>query len=273
MGHKTTNPIAVGDHVDFEINKDNNNVITQIQRRKNYIIRRSSNLSKLYHIVAANIDHTLLIVTLQAPFTPAEFIDRYLITTEAYSIPVTLIFNKIDLYDENLVRQMNELISIYEKIGYPCIKTSAKTSENIEKLKDLVKDKITLISGISGVGKSTLINKIDHSINLKTGEISDYHQSGKHTTTFAEMLTLKNGGYIIDTPGIRGFGIIDFDKEELYHYFPEIFKFAEHCRYHNCVHDNEPGCAVKEALENGEISETRYRSYINILLDDDSKYR
>lgn len=272
-GHKTTNPVAVGDHVNFEIKQAENNVITCIQERRNYIIRKSSNLSKLYHIVAANIDQTLLIVTLQAPFTPPEFIDRYLITSEAYSIPAILVFNKIDLYDEALTRQMNELISIYKKIGYTCIKISAKTGENIEEMKTLVKDKITLISGNSGVGKSTLINIIDNTIQLKTGEISDYHQSGKHTTTFAEMFTLANGGYIIDTPGIRGFGIIDFDKEELYHYFPEIFKYADQCRYHNCIHDNEPGCAVKEAFLNGKISETRYRSYLNILLDEDSKYR
>jgi len=273
-GHKTTNPVAVGDHVLFEDRDLSNScLITEIKKRKNYIIRKPSNLSRQYHIIAANIDQAFLIITLKLPETTSEFIDRYLITAEAYSIPAILVFNKLDIYDKSIQDKMADWMSIYEEAGYKSIAVSAKTGAYIEELKDIVKDKTNLFSGNSGVGKSTLINCIDPTINLKTGEISTYHKTGKHTTTFAEMIRIKDGGYIIDTPGIKGFGIIDFYKEELYHYFPEIFRNAQNCKYHNCIHINEPGCSVKEAVINGEISEMRYYNYQKILLDEDEKYR
>jgi ribosome biogenesis GTPase / thiamine phosphate phosphatase len=273
-GIKTTNPVAVGDHVTFSVpSGEGHPVITHIGPRKNYIIRRASNLSKLYHIIAANIDQALLTVTLQQPVTTTMFIDRFLITAEAYSIPAVLLFNKTDLYNKATQQQMNDLMVVYEKIGYPCIDISCQSGHHLDKVAALIKGKVSLISGNSGVGKSTLINKLDPALDLKTTEISAMHETGKHTTTFAEMHPLQMGGFIIDTPGIKSFGIIDFDTEEIYHYFPEIFQHSKNCRFHNCLHLNEPGCSVKEAVQEGQISVSRYQNYVGILVQKEEKYR
>ncbi|MBE9469508.1 MAG: ribosome small subunit-dependent GTPase A [Bacteroidetes bacterium] len=274
-GIRSTNPLAVGDNVDFVMPENEQlGFITNIHDRKNYIIRKSINLSKRSHIIAANIDSAFLIVTLISPKTSTEFIDRYLVSAQAYNIPVNIVFNKIDLYDNETLEKLKDLKSTYEKIGYNCIETSAIKNINIQKIKDLLKNKINVISGHSGVGKSTLINSVDNKLNLKTSEISDSHNSGKHTTTASEMYEINNGGYIIDTPGIKGFGIIDMDKEEIYHFFPEIFKLSKDCQYYNCTHVHEPNCAVKKAVENGEISQSRYKSYLSLMIDDDdNKYR
>lgn len=275
-GHKTTNPVAVGDLVDIDIFESagiKTGVILKIHDRKNYIIRKASKLSKQYQIVATNIDQAFLVVTVEFPRTPPEFIDRFLMTCEAYKIPALLVFNKADLYDASQKEFMNNLIEIYSKIGYSCFQTNAHKRKSLEPLFTLLPNKISLFSGNSGVGKSTIINQIDPSLQRKVEEISNYHKSGKHTTTFSEMFPLKNGGYIIDTPGIKSFGLIDFGKEELYHYFPEIFKASAECMYHNCVHVEEPKCAVKEAVQAGLISELRYRNYLSIYFDEDSKYR
>jgi ribosome biogenesis GTPase / thiamine phosphate phosphatase len=268
-----TNPVAVGDHVHIDRETDGKTgVITFIAERKNYIIRKPSNLSKQYHILAANIDQALLLVTIGFPDTPNEFIDRFLMTAEAYNIPSVLVFNKTDLYDGPLSPVLEELESIYSPI-YPCYRTSVTTGAGIPEIALLLKEKVSLITGISGTGKSSLINRIEPGLRLKTGAISDYHLQGKHTTTFYEMFALSGGGFIIDSPGIRGFGLVDMKKDELFHFFPEIFKTAEGCSYYNCLHDAEPGCAVKEALEIGLIHPSRYRSYLHILRENDSKYR
>ncbi|MBN2611830.1 MAG: ribosome small subunit-dependent GTPase A [Bacteroidales bacterium] len=273
-GIKTTNPVTVGDIVDFyQENEGETGWITRIHERKNYIIRRSINLSKEAHLIAANIDQAFLIISLTMPETPLEFIDRFLITAEAYHIVSTLIFNKIDLYDKVKLEYLNHLKSIYTAIGYECIETSAVTGENIDKLKQTMQNKITLVAGNSGVGKSTLINCIDPKLNLKVDGISEYHKTGKHTTTFSEMFELEYGGYIIDTPGIKGFGIIDFEKQEIGLFFPEIFKMSEKCQFYNCTHTHEPNCAVRKAVEEGKIAASRYRSYTNILFDNNNKYR
>ena len=274
-GIRSTNPVAVGDIVDFIMpEKEQLGFITYIHDRKNYIIRKSINLSKRSHIIAANVDTAFLIVTLVSPTTSTEFIDRYLVSAQAYNIPVNIVFNKIDLCDNEILEKLKELKKIYEKIGYKCIETSAKENININILKDLLKDKISVMSGHSGVGKSTLINAIDKKLQLKTSKISDFHNTGKHTTTLSEMFEISSGGYIIDTPGIKGFGIIDMDKEEIYHFFPEIFKLSKNCQYYNCKHIHEPNCAVKKAVENGDISLSRYNSYLSIMLDDENnKYR
>lgn len=273
-GIRTTNPVSVGDRVHIDINKEGTAFITKIEERKNYIIRKSSNLSKQAHILAANLDQALLIITVNYPETSTVFIDRFLATAEAYRIPVKLIINKVDLYDEADISYTDALIHLYEGIGYPCYKVSAKTGEGIEEVRELLKDKISLLSGNSGVGKSTLINAILPGLSLKTGDISDAHGTGMHTTTFSEMFELPQGGYIIDTPGVKGFGTIDFKEEEIGHFFPEIFKFSANCRFNNCTHRHEPGCAVKEALENHRISESRYNSYLSILEDaNEGKYR
>ncbi len=274
-GIRSTNPVAVGDIVDF-IMPENEKLgsITNIHDRKNYIIRKSINLSKRSHIIAANIDAAFLIVTLTSPKTSTEFIDRYLVSAQAYRIPVNIVFNKIDIYDNETKKKLKELKQLYEKIGYNCIETSATKKINIQTIKDLLKNKINVVSGHSGVGKSTLINAIDPKLQLKTSNISDTHNTGKHTTTLTEMFEINNGGYIIDTPGIKGFGIIDMDKEEIYHFFPEIFKLSKNCQYYNCTHIHEPNCAVKKAVENGEISLSRYKSYLSIMLEDENnKYR
>ena len=273
-GLKTTNPVAVGDTVHILPEAEEGKaVITHIDERSNYIIRKASNLSKQYHIIAANIDQALLIVSLTAPKTPFAFIDRFLVTCEAYRIPVHIIFNKVDIYGEDELMDMFYLKKAYGDIGYPCTEVSAKEGKNIDKVAALLKDKRTLLSGNSGVGKSTIVNRIDNNLELKTAEVSDYHKKGKHTTTFAEMYDLHDGGQIIDTPGIKGFGIIDIDKEELFHFFPEIFKEAENCQFHNCTHIHEPKCAVKEAVEIEKISSLRYENYVSLFFDDDTKYR
>lgn len=272
-GVKTTNPITVGDYVDFEVDEGDVGAISRVHDRKNYIIRRSTNLSRESHVIAANLDQTLLIVTIEFPETQLAFIDRYLVTAEAYRIPTTLVFNKTDLYTDEMIAKLNDYISIYSKIGYPCIQVSAETGQNLVELRNILAGKVSLISGNSGVGKSTLINKIAPELNLKTELISSYHLMGKHTTTFSEMFELSFGGFIIDTPGIKGFGLVDIDNDELYHYFPEIFKIASDCKFYNCTHIHEPGCAVISAVDEGIISPSRYISYLSIHDDDNEKYR
>jgi len=271
-GIRNTNPVAVGDHVNLMIDGDHG-IIQEIAPRKNYIIRKSPNLSKETQIIAANIDQALLVVTFVFPKLSTEFIDRFLVTAEAYRIPSILIFNKTDLYGEQKMEELRMIKSVYEEAGYKTIKISAVERINLEKIKDLMKGKISLIAGQSGVGKSTILNAIDPNLNLRTENISRSHKTGKHTTTFAEMHFLGFGGSVIDTPGIKGFGLVDFEKEEIYHYFPEIFKASKNCEYNNCSHTHEMNCAVKNSLENGIISETRYRNYIRILEDKGKKYR
>ena len=270
-GIRNTNPVAVGDIVQVEENQDGY-VITAIDKRKNYIIRKSTNLSKESHILASNVDQALLIVTVNHPVTSTVFIDRFLASAEAYNIPVVLLFNKSDLYDEEDRALYGGLSAIYEKIGYPCYEVSALTGKNIPLVRQLLKDKITVLSGLSGVGKSSLINRLEPGLELKTAVISDAHDSGKHTTTFAEMFCLSGGGYLIDTPGIRSFGTVDMKKEEISHFFPEIFAKASECRFYNCTHTHEPGCAVIEAVGQDEISESRYASYLS-MLEESGKYR
>ena len=271
---RSTNPVSVGDRVDIDINNEGTAFITRIEDRKNYIIRRASNLSKQSHIIAANLDQAMLIVTVNYPITTTVFIDRFLATAEAYSVPVKLVFNKIDRYKGEDKEYLDALINLYTTIGYPCSTLCAKTEEGLDALKAELKDKITLLSGHSGVGKSTIINKLVPGVNLRTGDISEYHNKGMHTTTFSEMIPLPEGGYLIDTPGIKGFGTIEMETAEISHYFPEIFKFSEDCRFNNCSHRHEPGCAVMQALEDHYISESRYKSYLSILEDkEESKYR
>ncbi len=273
---KSTNPVVVGDWVEFSLEKGEQiGRITGVDERKNYIIRKSAKLSKSYQIIAANIDRLLLMVTVTHPLTYPEFIDRYLVTAEAYNVPSILLINKVDLYGTNEKGILKEWKEIYKSAGYSCIECSATEGINIDRIKDLLKGKVTLIAGNSGVGKSTLINAIEPGLKLKTTEISGYHKSGKHTTTFAEMFELSQGGYIIDTPGIRGFGMTDMENEPLFHYFPEIFRVSARCKYHNCIHVNEPDCAVIQAIESGEISVSRYNSYLNLLEEQKnaSKYR
>jgi ribosome biogenesis GTPase / thiamine phosphate phosphatase len=273
FGIKSTNPIAVGDMVDIEIPDNQTGVIVDIAERKNYIIRKASNLSKESHILAANVDQAILVVTLAFPETSLEFIDRFLATAEAYRIPVIILVNKMDIYKETLASLLIQIHDIYEPIGYKVVKTSIPDRLNLDELKSLLTNKISVFCGNSGVGKSSLINTLFPGFQLKTGEISNYHFKGKHTTTFAEMLELPEGGYIIDTPGIKGFGMIHMDKEEIYHFFPEIFKYAENCQFNNCMHVEEPKCAVIEAVGRGNISPSRYYSYLSILQDQDTKYR
>lgn len=270
-GIRTTNPLAVGDQVEVEEGSEGC-VITAIMPRRNYIIRKSTNLSKESHIIAANVDLAMLIVTVNHPVTSTVFIDRFLVTAEAYNIPAVLVFNKTDLYDPEDLAMQGGLMMIYQKIGYTCLAVSAVTGENVDKIRDLLKDKITVLSGLSGVGKSSLLNRIQPGLELKTASISDAHDSGKHTTTFAEMFPLKEGGFMIDTPGLRSFGIIDMKKEELSHFFPEIFAKSGECRFYNCTHTHEPGCAVIEAVENDGISESRYVSYVS-MMEESGKYR
>lgn len=272
QGLRTTNPVAVGDVVVFE-QDETASIITDIEERRNYIIRKSTNLSKEAHIIASNIDQALLIATVNHPETSTVFIDRLLATTEAYDIPAILIFNKIDLYNDADCKKMNYLCDIYKKIGYSCFETSAVTGQNTDRLRSLLKGKTTVLSGISGVGKSSLINCIEPQLCLKTADISDAHDTGKHTTTFAEMFPLEEGGYIIDTPGLRSFGMIDMKKEEISHFFPEIFRTSDRCRFYNCSHLHEPGCAVIEAVQNGDISESRYWSYLSMMEESGEKYR
>lgn len=278
-GIKSTNPIAVGDHVTFNIQDNSGSqsenkvgLITAISNRKNYIIRRSQNLSKQSHIIAANIDQAILVATLASPVTTTTFIDRYLASAEAYRIPVLIVFNKTDLLNVEQQAELEKLIFVYRQIGYKCISTSAENKDAIDELKSALKDKINVINGHSGVGKSTLINIMEPGLQLKTGGISDVHNTGKHTTTNSALYKLGFGGYIIDTPGIKAFGMLDMDPWEISHYFPEIFRISEECQYNNCSHTHEPGCAVKIAVKNGEIAQTRFISYLG-LLESDEKYR
>lgn len=271
---RTTNPVAVGDWVEIQINPEGTAFITEIKERRNYIIRRASNLSKQAHIIAANVDMALLIVTVNYPITTTIFIDRFLATAEAYRIPVRLVFNKIDRYQEEEKELLDGLIHLYTTIGYPCSKICARTGEGIDELRADLQGKITLLSGHSGVGKSTLINQLIPGVELRTGDISEYHNKGMHTTTFSEMISLPDGGYLIDTPGIKGFGTIEMEGAEIAHYFPEIFRHSADCRFNNCTHRHEPGCAVLQAVEKHYISESRYRSYLNIMEDKgEGKYR
>lgn len=273
-GIRTTNPIAVGDYVQIEINQEGTAFIIEIEDRKNYIIRRASNLSKQSHIIAANVDQAMLIVTVNYPITTTVFIDRFLATAEAYRVPVKLVFNKIDRYNAEDREYLEGLIHLYTTIGYPCSKLCARSEEGLDLLRDELKNKITVLSGHSGVGKSTIINKLVPNAKLRTGDISEYHNKGMHTTTFSEMISLPDGGYIIDTPGIKGFGTIDMEEAEISHYFPEIFKISSNCKFGDCTHRHEPGCAVLKAVEEHYISESRYKSYLSILDDkDESKYR
>ena len=275
-GIKSTNPIAVGDIVDFELETNNDQVsgvIHKIHDRKNYIIRKSVNLSKQTHIIATNIDQVFLLITINNPPTLTSFIDRFLVTTQAYSIKTILVFNKVDTYDEETLMEVKFLAHTYRKIGYECIEISASTGQNVEKIKTMMKDKVSMFAGHSGVGKSTLVNAIEPNLDLKTKAISVQHSQGQHTTTFAEMFDLSFGAKIIDTPGIKGFGIVDMDKEEIGDYFPEFFKLKQDCKFNNCLHVEEPKCAVKDALENDEIAFSRYRSYLQMLEGDDEHYR
>lgn len=271
-GIKTTNPVAVGDVVEVEVNPDGA-VINRIEDRKNYIIRKSTNLSKEAHIIAANVDQAVLVVTVNHPVTSTVFIDRFLASVEAYRIPVLLVFNKVDLYDDEDLLLLGALTQIYMRAGYECLHVSSLTGDGVEDVVMALKDKVTVFSGLSGVGKSSLINRVEPGLKLKVAEISDSHDTGKHTTTFAEMFPLSIGGYIVDTPGIRAFGLIHMEKTEISHYFPEIFKRASECKFYNCTHIHEPGCAVLEAVEKGEISESRYFSYVSMFEEGDEKYR
>ena len=272
-GIKNTNPVAVGDYVAFQQEEGLQGVITAVEERQNYIIRKSVNLSKQTHIIAANIDLAFLVVTLNNPPTSTTFIDRFLVTAEAYSIKTVLLFNKVDTYTPDELAEVKYLAQLYRKVGYECIGISATTGKNIEKVKETMRGKTCVVSGHSGAGKSTLINAIAPQLALKTGEISLQHQQGQHTTTFAEMFDLPFGAHIIDTPGSKGFGMVEIDKHELTDYFPEFFALKEHCKFNNCLHTDEPHCAVKEALENDEIAWSRYKSYLQILEGDEESYR
>jgi ribosome biogenesis GTPase len=271
---KSTNPVAVGDRIEFEYEAGKSTgIIHEIHDRKNYIIRKSVKLSKQTHIIAANIDLAFLLVTVDNPPTFPGFIDRFLATAEAYRIEVVLLFNKEDMYSAEEMQRKNELAAIYKAIGYRCIDISATENINIDLVKKLMTGRTTMFSGHSGVGKSTLINVLEPSLNLKTAAISKQHGQGLHTTTFAEMFKLSFGGYIIDTPGIKGFGVVDFDPEEITDYFPEFFKLKSKCKFNNCLHVNEPKCAIKEALESGEIAYSRYRSYLHMIEGEEESYR
>lgn len=273
-GIRSTSPVAVGDYVDIIMNAEGTALISAIDDRKNYIIRKASNLSKQSQIIAANLDQALLIITIKQPETSTTFIDRFLAGAEAYRVPVVLVFNKTDLLNDDERRYQQQMVELYETIGYPCIEISAETGMGIDQLQTLLKQKVTLVSGNSGVGKSTLINAIIPHAEQRTAEISNAHGTGMHTTTFSEMIELAEGGYLIDTPGIKGFGTFDIEREELTSYFKEIFEFSKDCKFNNCTHTHEPGCAVLQAVENHCISVSRYQSYLNMLEDkDDSKYR
>lgn len=264
-GIRTTNPVAVGDVVDFKLMEDKTGAISNIHPRTNYIIRKATKLSKASHIIAANIDQVLIVASLIMPRTSTGFIDRILTTAEAYHIPAKIVFNKCDLYKDDDADKLNKLIDTYEQIGYQCLETSVTDNTGIEDFKTLINDRTTLIAGHSGVGKSALISAVDHALNIKIGRISEYHSKGMHTTTYANMYKLEFGGWIIDTPGIKEFGLYDFDKAELGHRFPEIRCHMQECRFNNCSHVSEPGCAVKSAVENGQIAAFRYENYLNML--------
>ncbi len=273
-GIRATNPVAVGDFVHYEPGEDGvTGVITSIGERSNYIIRRSSKLSREYQIIASNVDLAWLMISMTLPRTLPAFIDRILVSTEAYRIPVILLFNKTDLYGQEELNEMESLIGIYSRIGYRCMKLSLQNRTGLAEVRKTMEGKVSVITGNSGVGKSTLINVLDPVFGLKTAGVSELHQTGKHTTTFAEMFELEGDIRIIDTPGIRGFGTIDIEREELFHFFPEIFRASEKCRYHNCLHLHEPGCHVKEEVESGSISNSRYLNYVTMMEEEESKYR
>ena len=269
-GVRSTNPVVVGDRVVVEPDGDSSAIVEIIPRR-NYVIRRASNLSKESHIIAANVDHALLIVTLHAPSTPKEFVDRFLVTCEAYKVPVTIVLGKADTLTDEAAEEATEFTAIYEDAGYEVIRLSSMTGEGIEQIRAMLAGHTTLVAGNSGVGKSTLVGSIDPTLDIRTGDISESHHKGKHTTTFSTMYPIE-GGYIIDTPGIKGFGLIDIDSKELCRYFPEMMRLAPDCRFYNCTHTHEPGCAVQEAVKEGTVAWSRYESYLKIL-DEDDKYR
>lgn len=272
-GLRTTNPIAVGDRVTIheKLDEEGNRTILDYEERRNYIVRKSTNLSKQMQILAANVDCAYLLVTVSSPVTHLAFIDRFLVAAESFRIPTTLLFSKIDTYNEDELEYVDALCDLYSSIGYPCHQISAENNTNIDFLRTEISDKQVMISGHSGVGKSTLVNALDPLLDLKTGEISQAHQQGQHTTTFAEMHKLTSGGYIIDTPGIRAFGIVNLDKEVISHYFPEMRALIGACKFHNCQHLNEPKCAVKNAVESGEISESRYQTYLQLMTEDENE--
>jgi ribosome biogenesis GTPase len=276
QGIKSTNPLAVGDRVDFDLETSNNTetgVITTIHPRQNYIVRKSVNLSKQTHIIASNIDQVFLLITIDSPPTFTSFIDRFLATTEAYGVTAVLLFNKIDVNDESSQKIVEDLTTLYEGIGYQCLSISAVTGTNLEAVKTLMIGKSSMFAGHSGVGKSTLVNAIEPGLNIKTKEISEQHKQGQHTTTFAEMFDLSFEAQIIDTPGIKGFGVVDMEASEIDNYFPELFALKQGCKFNNCLHLHEPQCAVKSALENNQIAASRYKSYIQILEGDEEHYR
>ena len=270
-GIKNTNPVVVGDRVGFIMEEDGNGQIVDIEPRKNYIERKSTNLSKISHLIASNIDIVFLVVTLKQPRTSLGFIDRFLMAAEGFRIPVCLVFNKMDLYSDEELKIVHELEELYVKVGYEWLEYSAQNPVNKELLKEKMKNRVSLFSGHSGVGKSAIVNTVEPGLNLRIGAISEAHQKGMHTTTFAQMFPLENGGFIIDTPGIKEFGLIQYSKEEVRDYFPEIRKFNNLCKFDNCTHTHEPGCKVLEAVENGEIAQSRYNNYLAILNDDDLK--
>jgi ribosome biogenesis GTPase len=270
-GSKNTNPAVVGDHVEFDLEQDNTGYIIQIEKRKNYIDRKSTKLSKINHLIAANIDYAFLVVTLKEPRTSLGFIDRFLVACEGFRIPVCIVFNKMDLYSLKEIKVIDHLSQLYRSIGYNVLQTSVLKNEGINVIQKMMKDKVSLFSGHSGVGKSAIINATDPDLNLKVGEISKFHSKGKHTTTFAQMFTLSQGGFIIDTPGIKEFGLIQYSKEEIRDYFPEIREYNNQCRFNNCCHINEPNCAVKKAVEEGKIPSSRYLNYLAIIEADDMK--
>ncbi len=276
-GIKSTNPLAVGDIVRFELEPgyEEQGIVSGIEERRNYIVRKSVNLSKRVHIIAANMDQALLVTTLASPSTSTGFMDRFLTTAEAYNIPTVIVFNKVDLYGEEELAELAYRKAVYGSIGYTIIETSATEQQGLDALTEVLQDKVTLLSGHSGVGKSTLVNAVEPALDLRTAEVSSSHHKGQHTTTFAEMHPLTIGGDIIDTPGIKGFGLVNLEKEEISHFFPEIFRISQDCKYHNCMHVNEPQCAVKEALEQNGIAFTRYESYISQLQDyeDENHFR
>ncbi|EOG6903487.1 ribosome small subunit-dependent GTPase A [Flavobacterium psychrophilum] len=275
-GIKSTNPIAVGDVVDYDLDENSDVVtgtITKIHDRKNYIVRKSVNLSHQMHIIASNLDYVFLVITINNPPTTTNFIDRFLVTAQAYGIETILVFNKIDTYNEAMLDEQLFMQYIYQEIGYKCLRVSSTEGKGIEELKNIMKNKVTMFSGHSGVGKSTLVNAMEPTLHLKTKTISEQSKQGQHTTTFAEMYDLSFGAQIIDTPGIKGFGIVDMEKEEISGYFPEFFKLKDQCKFNNCLHKDEPKCAVKDALEKDKISYSRYNSYLKILEGDDETYR